>query len=134
MAISDLLPGLDVSIKVNGQVLREYEGDDIEDEERTVTRYVEAVSGDTFEIELKVQQGFDFIGDALGFDIHIDGSEKLDGPLIRSKMCASGEHTRVSQGCRVPGNKVKLYHFAALQTCSFRAQFDMMRKLTLVIK
>lgn len=80
MAISELMPGVDVCIKVDGQALREYEDNDTEDEDRTVMRYIEAVSGQVFELQIEVKQNFKFFGDVLSFDVHVDGSEKLDGP------------------------------------------------------
>lgn len=121
MAISDLMPGLAVNIKVNGQILKEYNDSDLAAEDRTVTRYIEAVSGDIFEIGLQVEKGFRFFGDALSFDVHVDGSDKVDGPLIRREKCIGGEHTRISKGCRLPDDQVKLYQFASVKTGMFIA-------------
>lgn len=55
MAISQDVPGLKVEIRVNKEPLKEYDDDPDEPHEpRSVTKYVEAVSGAEFEIVIKL--------------------------------------------------------------------------------
>jgi hypothetical protein len=45
MAISEYLPGVVVDVQVNGTSLKEYQDPELEEQQRTTTRYVEAESG-----------------------------------------------------------------------------------------
>ncbi|TKA68034.1 hypothetical protein B0A55_08372 [Friedmanniomyces simplex] len=118
MVAIDLLPGIDISIKVAGQALTEHEDHDEEQPDRTATRYIEAVSGQVFEIHITAQKGFRSGGDALSFYIHVDGSKPIDAPLVRNTACIIGTHTHTSQGSRQNAREVKRYRFATLGTAS----------------
>ena len=112
MAISDILPGVKIEIIVNGAALKEYEDDTVNDEERTVTRYVEAASGQVFEVLIEVSPAFKFEGERVRFQIHADGV-CVDSPLIAK---SAFNVTRLSEGREVAGGKVKRYRFASLET------------------
>ncbi|KAF2651345.1 hypothetical protein K491DRAFT_761119 [Lophiostoma macrostomum CBS 122681] len=87
MAILPDIPGLRVEVYVNGDPLREYhdyeedsEDDDEDDEEepdrprKTVTKYVEAVSGANFELRVSFNDSFDS-PHAIRGKIEIDGMD-----------------------------------------------------------
>ncbi|KAK4891814.1 hypothetical protein LTR27_009666 [Elasticomyces elasticus] len=118
MVAVDLLAGLDVCIKVNGQALAEYEDRDEEAEDRTIVRYVEAVSGQVFSIQATARAGFRSAGDAVSFRIHVDGSECVDAPMISNDRSRFMTSSAVSTGLRSGENRVSLYQFAPLQTIS----------------
>lgn len=100
---------------VAGVDLKEHCDDEIAEEARTTTRYVEATSGQTFAIRMKVPRGFDFLGDGLSFEIQIDGTG-LDHPLIFKGKCASKSFERYSEGVRPTKGTIRKYQFGALET------------------
>ncbi|KAK3112409.1 hypothetical protein LTR53_011356 [Teratosphaeriaceae sp. CCFEE 6253] len=117
MVAVDILPGIDVTIRINGQPLSEHEDPDEEQEDRTVTRYVQAVSGQIFDICISARKDFRSAGDALSFHIHTDGSPKaVDVPLVLNTACRTRNYTRISRGCLQGANMVKRYRFAAFET------------------
>jgi hypothetical protein len=58
MAVLDELPGLEVQIIVNRTPVKEYDDDEEEVVDKTVTRYIEAESEAEFEVRLKFQSMF----------------------------------------------------------------------------
>ena len=112
MAVIDVLPGVEVSITVKGDALTEYHDDHLEDDEQTTTRYIEAVSGTIFVVQISLKKDFVFAGNCVECTIYVDGTW-ADGPFI-----SKGEsHTRISKGIDVDGGtKVKKYRFATLET------------------
>lgn len=55
MAIADSLPGVKIEVIVDGSALKEYEepdAEDNEDEQGTVTRYIEAESAKVFAVSI----------------------------------------------------------------------------------
>ncbi|KAG9550739.1 hypothetical protein KCU71_g14049, partial [Aureobasidium melanogenum] len=81
MAVLDGLPGVEVTVIVDGEDLHEYWDADMEDEEDTVTKYIEAVDGAHFAVKIKVTEDATFKGDTLAFKIKVDGS-MIRQPLI----------------------------------------------------
>jgi hypothetical protein len=84
MAIFDLLPDIGVTVEVDKQPLKEYNDDDLEvvpgkfgqyQASRTVAKYVEAVSGKEYSINVKVGSGYQRDCPTLGFSVKIDGKE-----------------------------------------------------------
>ncbi|GIZ44174.1 hypothetical protein CKM354_000737800 [Cercospora kikuchii] len=73
MAINDVFPGIEVAVMVDGEPLQEYTETAFEPEEKTVTRYVEAKSNQTFAMRISVAEGTPMKGNCLTFYIHIDG-------------------------------------------------------------
>lgn len=85
MAILDILPGVEVAITVNGENLQEYTEPDAQEEERVVTKYIEAETGAQFAFKIKVPQGFQFKGDALSIICSADGSMISENTCIEEK-------------------------------------------------
>jgi hypothetical protein len=73
MAILGNLPGIQVTISVNGEDLHEYIDPDKKDEPRAVTKYIEAVTGAKFGFKITVPKGFEYLGDCLVMYYYIDG-------------------------------------------------------------
>ncbi|KAK0247167.1 hypothetical protein LTS09_017689 [Friedmanniomyces endolithicus] len=117
MVAVDLLPGIDISITVAGQALTEHEDHDEEQQDRTAIRYIEAVSGQIFEVRIAAQKGFRSGGDVLSFQVHVDGSKVVDEPLLRNSDCISGDHVIASAGSQSSAS-VRRYRFAALGIAS----------------
>ncbi|KAK1057011.1 hypothetical protein LTR74_014470 [Friedmanniomyces endolithicus] len=117
MVAIDLLPGIDISITVAGQALIEHQDSDEEEQDRTVTRYIEAVSGQVFAVRLTAQKGFKSRGDGLSFYIHVDGTENVDTAVYRKALCKLSGMAYTSQG-RQEASEVKRYCFATLETTS----------------
>jgi cytochrome c oxidase assembly protein Cox11 len=84
MAVIDILPGVEVEVVVGETALKEYEDSDTEEEECTVTRYIEVQPGQTFAILCKVLPEFDFIGDCICFDFYVDG-QKIEGKIVKKE-------------------------------------------------
>lgn len=114
MVVSEILPGVKVEVKVKGKALKEHEqpGDD-EDQERTVTRYVEVVSAENFVVAIKILPTFQFKGDMIKVDVYIDGTLTDDCVLSKGKRSTA---RWVSDGPDRSGMK---YRFAAVETGQF---------------
>lgn len=74
MAVIDVLPGVEVTVDVDGNPLKEYEDRDEEEPEKTITRYVEAQSGKKFSIRVKCSKECKFKGDSITFRFYADGT------------------------------------------------------------
>jgi len=60
--------GFDVTVEVAGQALKEYEDEDVPDEERSLTRYVEVVTGTKFGIRVKLDASFKWFKQIITFE------------------------------------------------------------------
>jgi hypothetical protein len=80
VALEDV-PGLDVQIAVNGEILREYQDRDAKVSDKTIERYVEAESNANFEIRYSFKQPFP-ADRTVSMMVTIDGKD-LDEPIIR---------------------------------------------------
>ena len=111
MAIIKDLPGVKIEIAANGVALKEHQDTEIAEEERTVTRYIEAVSGQIFAVSIQLLPQFQFKGNCVFFQIYADGTW-ADGPVINK-----GEHglVRLSEGKDTADGKVRRYQFANLE-------------------
>ncbi|KAK5162845.1 hypothetical protein LTR04_002944 [Oleoguttula sp. CCFEE 6159] len=81
MAILEDVPGIEVAITVNGNDLKEYEEDDIVNEPKTVTKYIEATSGVNFGIRYSVARRFPMKGDCITFSMYLD-NEKCGSSVV----------------------------------------------------
>lgn len=115
MAISDDLPGVEVAITVNGQDLREYIDPDLDEDDRTTTRYIEAASGQAFAIQTKVPKGFKFVANSLVFRMHIDG-RWVSGPLVSKETCRFAAGHTIIEGKRVSDTQLQKFQFGSLET------------------
>lgn len=115
MAVTDLLPGVVIAVTVGGNDLQEHRDDDLEEETRTTTRYIEATSGQNFAVRIKVKQGFRFAGDALSFHVHVDG-HWMHAPLISAASCTFLPNSRSSEGRLEANGELRRYQFSTLET------------------
>ena len=112
MAIIDILPGVQVEITVHGSALKEYADPDLEEEDRSVTRYVEAMSGQTFEIVFTVLPNFEFKGDCIGFIVVADGLR------VSGRMISKDSEKRQTKSLGYDRNRGELqrFRFASIET------------------
>lgn len=110
MAINEALPGAEVTITVAGQPLQEYTEADVDEEPKTVTRYVEATSGHVFEVAIKLVANTIFKGECLSFIVRVDG-KTVSVPLITPRR--RSENVR---GVLVPNGLIRLLRFEALES------------------
>lgn len=113
MAVIDELPGVSISIKIDGQALPEYRDDDIEDPERTISYMIEAMPNQIFEIHALASQQSAFAGSSLAVQFFVDG-RYVDGALIDASdwSAKSGASAR-SRGKYVSSNMLRRYQFAS---------------------
>jgi hypothetical protein len=81
MAVLDEVPGLEVQIAVNGEVLQEYYDRIAKVSKTTVERYIEAQSNTIFEIRYAFKEPFP-VDRCVSMIVTIDGKD-LDEPIIR---------------------------------------------------
>lgn len=83
MVILERLPGLEVEVHVNGEPATEFASDELQDEPRQATRYIEAVSGAEFHIQWTFHAAeFKFRNWAINGIVHVDG-KYADGRIFR---------------------------------------------------
>jgi hypothetical protein len=106
MAILNGVQGLEVNVRVDGVALQEYQDpDEAEADTATQTmRYIEAISGATFGLQLLFKPKFEPPKYDIGVEISIDGTV-LDKPLIKGYRlrCLPFKyygHERLSEGCK----------------------------------
>lgn len=116
MAVSDVLPGVEVTIVSGNAKLKEYEDDDIELEgqERTITRYVEAVSGQEFEIHWRVDESVEFLGDCMTFHIYVDGQRVMKRYTTDREVERRGFSLKRCKGYEVSATETRRFCFAGL--------------------
>ena len=114
MVVNPDLPKLDVSVHVEGVALKEWVDPDLDEDNRTVTRYIKAVANKRFDVRLVVSEGFQFEGDLISCKVYIDG-KKMHSPIIRKKD-GKPRQTRISEGVQISANEVKYYQFSAMKT------------------
>lgn len=112
MAISDLLPGLTVSIQINGRELPEYRDEDIQDPERTTSYLIEAVADSIFEIHARANPQAIFAGSSLAIQFYVDG-KYVDGTLIDAEDVSETGDSAKSQGRYVSSDMLRKYQFAS---------------------
>ena len=112
MAILKDLPGVTVTVVSDDAPLKEYEDREIEEEEGTVTRYIEAVSGKNFAIKIEVAKGTLFKGNSMAFECWVDG-EEVDIPLVSKSR---EDRVRFSEGKMASKYSVQKYCFSAIET------------------
>ena len=70
-----ILKEIEVAIVVNGQELKEYDDEDAgNDDQNSVSKYVEATSGAEFQIVTSAPIWFEFSSDAVMMKIYLDGA------------------------------------------------------------
>jgi hypothetical protein len=77
MAVLDEVPGLEVRIAVNGQVLQEHQDRSAEVLDQTVERYVEAQSNAQFEIQYAFKEPFP-VSRPVSMIVTVDGKDWMN--------------------------------------------------------
>jgi hypothetical protein len=81
MAISAAEPGVKVTVQVDGQALHEYDDERMEESLRhepkhlrakASSKYIEAITGLEFAIEIELKKNFEAMAHGLVFDLHAD--------------------------------------------------------------
>lgn len=94
-----ILKDIKVAIMVNGQELKEYDDQDIgNDDQNSVSKYVEATSDAEFEIMTSAPSLYQFTSDALRMDLFLDGvyadngllRKENAGPIEAWQFCVKG--------------------------------------------
>ena len=95
MVTHSLIPGIKITVLVDGQPLEEYDCKNDETKEvaqdiakhqnkRTTTKYIESITGKQFIVQLKVDSTFKFDSPNILFDVHVDGNS-IDSPLCSKR-------------------------------------------------
>ena len=102
-----ILKKIKVTIEVDGKPLEEYHDNEEKDEARSITRYIEATSGATFAIKIRLKRSFKFLTSALGFDFKLDGEYVDNYGLKKSEFKPHhGGHSHVQYGAYVEGSRL----------------------------
>lgn len=118
MAIFKYLPGVEVTVNVDGRALEEYVDPDAEEEDFTVTRYIESTTGVFFKFGYLVKTAATR-GAGLGFKFYVDG-ENSESFVITAEDARESDILESSPGfdlgCDALGIwKTRPYKFAELQ-------------------
>jgi hypothetical protein len=108
-------PGISAQVYVDGKPLKEYTDDTIEDEEGTVTRYIEAVSDKNFEICLEVKKGTKITRSAVSFRVEVDGM-RIKKPIMSIADFKNEDGRRVVEGRIDENDQVQTMSFTTLET------------------
>ena len=119
MAINDIMPGVKVEVFVNGQALTEHTDKDLDNDERTITRYIEAISGEEFEIRVELDEEFKFKGNCLSWDVFADG-QLLTEHTVRA---ASKKRCGISDSINDGDGTKRAFRFASLETGKYSPLF-----------
>lgn len=98
MVTHRLAPGIEITVLVDGQPLKEYDCENdhgrksncftpevlAHQDERMVTKYVESVTGKNFSIKLKVNLAPELDCPTLGFSVFVNG-KWITSPLLKKK-------------------------------------------------
>ena len=94
-----ILKDIKVAIVVNGQELREYDDEDAgDDDQNSVSKYVEATSGAEFQIATSAPMWYEFASDAVVMTIYVDGVCVEQGLFRKEKVGWSGAWNRSFAG------------------------------------
>ena len=70
-----ILKDIKVAIVINGQELKEYDDEDVDnDDQNSVSKYVEAISDAEFRIITSAPSWYQFTSDAVRMKIYVDGA------------------------------------------------------------
>lgn len=102
------LPGVRVFIRTHGTPLKEYVDSDTPDNDKTVTRYIQATDEAVFDIHFEIDRGVIPKGQSLSLECYVDG-HFVDGPLVSDK-----DRTCTSVGKQISPTMLKQYCFGKL--------------------
>ncbi|KAK5127456.1 hypothetical protein LTR85_006795 [Meristemomyces frigidus] len=123
MAVHDELPGVQITIIADGQPLHEYQDTDIDEDDKTVTRYIKADSDQEFKIKVELGKNTVFKGDCLSFQVFVDGTQ-VDDLLPSKSQALEGGLTQYSEGVDLPNNQIRKYRFASVETANDGHKLD----------
>lgn len=122
MAVIESLPGVVVSVTVNGAALQEYDDDEFQEDSNTTTRWIEAVEGQVFCLTFNLSSTARFLGDAMHFYVYLDGKRMKRVFITQSEVGQHG-HTAVVDAVRCSETHKVHLAFSSLHTGeSARAQ------------
>ena len=80
-----ILKNIKVAIRIDGQELKEYDDEDyVNDDQSSVSKYVEAASDAEFEITTSAPSWYPFTSDALQISAYLDGAY-VDNWMLRKE-------------------------------------------------
>ncbi|OTB08527.1 hypothetical protein M426DRAFT_317152 [Hypoxylon sp. CI-4A] len=124
MAVLDHVPGIEVTVQVNGRTATEYDPPDIPDdeEEAIATKYIECIDGANFSIDTRVTWDYDwgYRNHMLKFRYYVDGAytrgKVIDTSKIRNGVASSLSDGRRSYCPRTHQWVHQRYQFSAINT------------------
>ncbi|KAK4496756.1 hypothetical protein PRZ48_012739 [Zasmidium cellare] len=116
MAILKSLPGVEVTVEVDGEPLDEYEDKTSTDDFDTVTRYIEAPNDRDFEIIIVTSAGATR-GAGLEYQIIVDGNVSEELVTTHDQCFNRDPHTWVSVGWPISSSSYRTYKFNRFSTC-----------------
>ncbi|KAI9714393.1 MAG: hypothetical protein M1820_000354 [Bogoriella megaspora] len=118
MAINENVPGVEAAVTVNGNDLKEYVDEDLEEgNENELTRYIEAEDGANFGIRYEIKRQFIREGEAVTVKTYIDGhyAESVVKPAW--KYSGKAIKGRIDSAYINPDTKTK-FAFSTIETSS----------------
>jgi len=100
MPFLDTVPGIEASIWVGNEELAEYEDDEEEQSRgasKTTSRFIESKSDCEYEVQIIVDQSYNFTSECLIFDVSIDG-KYMTGAVMTEQL-----HPRIKNRLIKPG-------------------------------
>lgn len=123
MAVLDTVPGVSVTVNVDGEPLQEYPDCEDDGEPEVNTCFVEATTGKEFEVLFRFEKGIEADSSAFEVRIMVDGTE-TDSTLVDAKRArVHGEHFQ-STGRQISRTELAKYRFAPLETISDGCQMS----------
>ena len=96
-----ILKEIEVAIVVNGQELKEYDDEDASnDDQNSVSKYVEATSGAEFQIVTSAPIWYDFSSDAVLMKIYLDGAYVENGLFLKKDARRTRARQRTFDGAK----------------------------------
>lgn len=121
MAVTAALPGVTISVVVEDRALQEYPDVEVKDNKNMTTRYIKAVSGQTFRLEFEVTKETPMLGTYLAFHVFVDGTEVDELGLDTGYIRLYGDKG-ISQGRYLHGGLLQRYCFTDLNIGTCRLQ------------
>ncbi|KAG9653192.1 hypothetical protein KCU95_g13375, partial [Aureobasidium melanogenum] len=115
MAVLNGLPGVEVTVVVDGEDLREYQDPNMEDGEDAITKHIAVVDGANFAMKIKVTEDALFEGNTLAFNVKVDGSE-VSEPIIEPTDVEEHSYVQLVEGVDVGPQRIRRLRFSALET------------------
>ena len=125
MAVLESLPGIEVSITIDGVALHEYRDPDDNQNSaasehrasKTVSQYVEVSTGKEFCIQLSVGNPYKFDCSSLAFELCVDSKSVVSQCLTKRRYLKLHSHWTLSiRGIESSGNIFKPFKFAEIKT------------------